>query len=85
MRTEDLDIEDLDTEDLDTENLGRPLPRRPDHISETSHFSFGLRTPEIVERACSLFGSAELSAQISPHLRHAQNRFGGDVAIIGHQ
>ena len=49
-------------------------------VSETSHFRFGLRAPEIVERACRLLGRAELPAQISPDLRHAEHGFGRDVA-----
>ena len=52
---------------------------------EASHFGFGLGAPEIVERACRLLGGAELAAQISANLRHAQHGFGRDVAVIGQE
>ncbi len=39
--------------------------------SETSHFGFGLCTSQIVERAGCLLRGAELSAKVSPYLRHA--------------
>jgi hypothetical protein len=38
---------------------------------ETSHFGFGLSSPQFVERACRLLRRPELSAKISTHLRHA--------------
>lgn len=53
--------------------------------SETSHFRFCLSTSKFIERACRLFGRAELSAKVSPDLRHAQDGFGCDVAIVGQQ
>ena len=62
--------------------LGRFDPRP---LLEASHFGFGLRTPEIVERACRLFGGAELAAHITANLRHAQHGFGRDIALIGQQ
>src|SRR5205085_8076571 len=45
---------------------------------ETSHFGFGLGAPELIECACRLLGSAELSAQIAANLRHAEDGFGRD-------
>jgi hypothetical protein len=50
--------------------IGR-LDREQRRGLETSHFRFGLSASQIIERAVCLFGSAELSAQISPYLRHA--------------
>src|SRR6185312_8804494 len=52
---------------------------------ETPHFGFGLRAPEIVERILGLLRRAELAAEISPDLRHAQHRFRGDIAVVGQE
>src|SRR5438105_324432 len=52
---------------------------------EAPHLGFGLGSPELLERARRLLGRAKLAAQIAPNLRHAQNRFGRDIALIGHE
>src|SRR3569833_2223927 len=57
---------------------GAPRP------SETPHFGFGLRAPEIVERAGGLLGSAELAAEVAPHLRHAEHGLRRDKALVRH-
>src|ERR1700732_4698363 len=61
--------------------LNRQVPLRAS--LETSHFGFGLSSPQLVERTCRLFGRSELPAEVSAHLRHAQDGFGRDVAVIG--
>src|SRR3982074_2185600 len=50
---------------------------------EAPYFGFPLRTPEIVERVGRRLGIAELRAEISLHLRHAQHGLGRNVAVIG--
>ena len=49
---------------------------------EAPDLGFSLRTPEIVKGTLGLFGRAELRAEISSDLGHAQHRLGGDVAVI---
>jgi hypothetical protein len=44
-----------------------------------------IATSQIIDRARRLLGSAELSAEVSTYLRHAQDRFGCDVAFVGQQ
>ena len=45
--------------------------REQQRASETSHFRFGLSASQIIKCAGRLLGSAELSAKVSPYLRHA--------------
>src|SRR5215831_16465588 len=53
----------------------------PDHALKAPHLRFGLRAPQIIERVCGLFGTAKFRAEIAAHLRHAEHRFGRDIAF----
>src|ERR1700687_946802 len=55
------------------------------HGSETSPFRFRLGSPRVVEPSVGLLRRAELPAEISLYLRHAQHGFGRDVPVIGQQ
>jgi hypothetical protein len=54
----------------DIVRIGR-YDREQQRASETSHFRFGLSASQIIDCARRLLGSAELSAKVSPYLRHA--------------
>ena len=68
---------------VDVRHLMRAAQRSG--VPRNTYFGFGLGAPEIVEGTRGLFGGAELAAEVSPDLRHAQHGFGRDVAVIRHQ